>query len=218
MKFKCIVADPPYSFSDKLKMSSVKRSADSNYKTLVMSDIKALKVKELAEDDSFLALWVPSAMLEDGLEILKLWGFKYKQNCIWVKTKTQPLAGLLKAISRGNIKNYIDITKAFDLNEVLNFKMGHFFRQTHEICLIGTRGKMSKDLLNRSQRSVHLYPAMKHSKKPEQLQDMLDIMFKGNKLELFARRDRPNWTCKGNECFSSLGEDIRDSVEGLIKL
>lgn len=218
MKFKCIVADPPYSFSDKLKMSDVKRSADSNYETLKLSDIKSLKINELAEDDAFLALWVPSAMLEDGLEILKLWGFKYKQNCIWVKTKSEPLANLLKAIRRGDIKYYTNIIKAFDLNETLNFKMGHFFRQTHEICLIGTRGKVSKDLLNRSQRSVHLYPAMKHSKKPEQLQDMLDIMFKGNKLELFARRDRPNWICKGNECPSSLGEDIRDSIENLVKL
>jgi N6-adenosine-specific RNA methylase IME4 len=91
--------------------------------------------------------------------------------------------------------------------------MGRLFRQTHEICLIGTRGKIYKQLANKSQRSVGFAENLRHSAKPEDLQDSLEIMFpKARKLELFARRIRPDWTCLGNEID---GKDIRDALAAL---
>jgi N6-adenosine-specific RNA methylase IME4 len=96
--------------------------------------------------------------------------------------------------------------------------MGRLFRQTHELVLIGVRGKIYNHLENKSQRSVHFYPATKHSVKPELLQDMLENMFPADTnlcLELFARRDRKNWICAGNENKSTFGEDIRDSITRL---
>lgn len=211
MKFRIIVADPPYHFRDKLTMSDVKRGAASNYQgVLKISDLLALPVKQVAEDDALLALWVPSTHIPEGLEIMKAWGFKYKQTKIWVKTKQEKsLAKLLKKWEAG--------TGSFDFASILDFKMGHFFRQTHEVALIGARGSILKHLKSKSQRSVIVHPSTKHSAKPETLQDELEIMFPGtSNLELFARRERDKWITLGNEVGAC--QDIRQSLPELVKL
>jgi len=216
-KYICIVADPPYAFKDNLTMSNTKRGAASNYQgVLNIEELKKLPIDKLSADNSILALWVPSTLLVEGLDIMNAWGFKYKQNYIWVKTKINPLINL-KINKKDNISFIKDKIKSFLINDILAIKMGHLFRQTHEICLIGTKGKLQTLLKNKAQRSVSLFPATKNSTKPEYLQDSLDIMFSGKKLELFARRNRKGWDCFGNECPTSLGEDIRDSLEKLIK-
>jgi len=222
MRFDLIVADPPFQFNDSLTMSDVKRSSFSQYEVLKIKDIIALDVKSLAADNAVLALWVPSSMLADGLEAMDNWGFQQKQTWIWVKTKIDPLYSLIKTFRKGiynynklsfkdTIKMVQEVVEDFDLNSVLNFNMGRNFRQTHELCLIGTRGKVSKMLKNKSQRSVFIGPALsKHSEKPEELQDRLEKMYPGVKsLELFARRQRSGWECVGLDLN---GEDVRDSI------
>lgn len=205
MRFQVLVSDPPWNFSDSLAMASTKRGASSNYQTLNLEDLKSLPVKEVAENDAVLALWCPSSLLLEGLEVMNAWGFRQTQTHVWVKTKKIPLRNAVKNILSGE----------FRLDNILSFGMGRLFRGTHELALIGVRGKVYQYLLNKSQRSVHFYPGTKHSTKPEALQDMLDVMFNGNKLEMFARRDRPGWTCVGLECPSTLGIDIRDSLSAL---
>jgi N6-adenosine-specific RNA methylase IME4 len=202
MKFNIIVSDPPWSFSDQLKHNSVKRGSSSNYSTMTIEDIKNLNVKDISEDDAILVLWIPSSLLPQGLEVMKSWGFEFKQTHIWVKTKKEPLKNI------------------FNINSILAFGMGRLFRQTHEIALIGVRGKVYQYLENKSQRSVHLYPSLKHSKKPENMQNMLDIMFPffGKKLEMFARRDRKDWLCIGNESSLTKDEDIRNSIKRIINI
>lgn len=203
-KANIISCDPPWEFNDKLTMSDVARGAAANYPELNIEEIKNLKIKEISADDAILALWVPGSLLQQGLDVMKEWGFEYKQNYIWVKTK----------------KNI----EGLDINDSLAFGMGRLFRQTHEIALIGIRGKIYNYLKNKSQRSLSFYQATKHSKKPELLQDSLDLMFpdtdeyKLNRLELFARRKRNNWKCLGNESPESFGEDIRDSINKLISV
>lgn len=208
MRFRVIVSDPPWNFSDRLTMADVKRGASSNYAVLKNSVIKSLDVKSIAMDDAILALWCPSSLLDVGLEVMHEWGFEFKQTHIWVKTKKKPFAFISK------LKEFL-FTKetAEDLNSCLAFGMGRLFRQTHEIALIGTRGKIYQHLKDKSQRSVHFYVATRHSEKPENLQDMLDKMFDGPKLEMFARRSRPGWECVGLECSPS--EDIRIALERL---
>lgn len=231
MKHHIIVADPAWNFSDGLTMDSVKRGASSQYDVLDFKAIKALPVERVCADDALLALWVPSSMLVEGLEVMEAWGFKHKQTFIWVKVKVNPFEGIIKAIKKdsfnngktplnqtlfSSIKNTIE---SFDLNDALRFGMGRLLRNTHEIALIGTKGKIYSKLKNKSQRTVHFYKALKHSAKPEGLQDKLDIMFKGSrtaKLEMFARRQRKGWTCVGNEVEGPhFGEDIRDSLDRL---
>jgi N6-adenosine-specific RNA methylase IME4 len=225
MKFSVICADPCWSFSDKLKMSDVPRGASANYSTLSFTDIKNLKVKELVDPDgSLLALWVPSSLLKEGLEVMQAWGFSHKQTFIWVKTKLD-IFKKIKSIFKKVLKNQdqTKINEVFNsnhefLNQSTSFGMGRLFRQSHEICLIGISSpKIYKKLKNKSQRSVCFDSNFKHSQKPEKLQDSLELMFPNqNYLELFARRDKVNWITVGNECPSSFGEDIRESIEKLI--
>jgi N6-adenosine-specific RNA methylase IME4 len=193
-KFRVIVADPPWPFSDKLKMSDVARGAEANYSVMSIADIQQLPMQKFThKDGAILALWVPSSLLQEGLDTLKAWGFAHKQTYVWVKTK----------------KDWKGIQNC------LAFGMGRLFRQTHEICLIGTsNNKIYQALKNKSQRSVCLATNLKHSAKPDDLQKSLEMMFpKSKKLELFARRHRPKWVCLGNEICN--GEDIRDSLAKL---
>jgi N6-adenosine-specific RNA methylase IME4 len=227
-KFRIIVSDPPWSFGDELSMSKVKRGASANYDTLSISDLKDLQVQEIADEDAVLVLWCPSSLLSDGLAVMKAWGFRHTQTHIWVKTKKVPLRNLKRALLTA-FKQVVagqttvtfghliqDILSHFDLEGSLDFGMGRLFRQTHEIALVGVRGKVYDHLENKSQRSVHFFPSTKHSVKPEALQDMLEKMFpQGERLEMFARRNRQGWTCVGLECPSTMGEDIRDSLNRL---
>jgi len=232
-KFQVICADPPYSFADKLQQSDVKRGAAANYKTMTIADIKAMKVKEIADPNgAILALWVPSSLLQEGLDTMKAWGFKHKQTYIWVKTKKEPFSDFRSWITKSISKHpqilydkfayfrAIDAIKAslrnIDLHDILAFGMGRLFRQTHEICLIGTNNNGIYTLLkNKSQRSISFGENLKHSAKPEHLQDSLEVMFPNvNYIELFARRTRAGWTCLGNEVCN--GEDINDSLKKLL--
>lgn len=223
-KFEVIVADPAWSFSDRLTMSDVARGAASNYQVMSNKDIEQLPMKDFIHPDgSVLALWVPSSLLQEGLNTMKAWGFAHKQTYVWVKTKKEALYKPLKkiynhfkktgswswTISGTVIKKCLD---QLTFQGLLAFGMGRLFRQTHEICLIGiSDNKIYKKLQNKSQRSVSFAENLRHSAKPEDLQDSLELMFpKTSKLELFARRHRPGWVCLGNEICN--GEDIRVSL------
>lgn len=232
-KFSVLCVDAPWSFSDKLVMSDIPRGAASNYTTMSVSDIKSLPISEITDPNgAILALWVPSTLLPDGLATMSAWGFKHKQTYIWVKTKKDPLSffrkGLKKAaqaaiglanlpgpVIKKQLKSFAGALsdRPINLNDTLSFGMGRLFRQTHEICLIGiNNNKIYKKLSNKSQRSVSFAENLKHSAKPDNLQDSLDLMFPNeNKIEIFARRHRSGWTCLGNEVCD--GEDIRDSIK-----
>lgn len=228
MKYNVIVSDPPWPAKDELKMSATKRGASSQYKVLDIQAIKDLPVKDLSEDAAVLALWVPSWLLQEGLDVMKAWGFRQTQTHVWVKVKKSPLDKIKKDLfkilkSKDDLKTKLvsafDLTDRFDLSDVLSCYLGRLFRQTHEICLLGVRGKIYKQLEDKAQRSVHFGYNGKHSAKPENLQDMLDKMFpKATRLEMFARRSRAGWTCVGNECPSTMDEDIRDSLTRLKEL
>jgi len=232
-KFQIVVADCPWAFSDKLEQSDVKRGAAANYNTMTISQIKAMNIKSIIDPDgAVLCLWVPSSLLQEGLDTMSAWGFKHKQTYIWVKNKKQILPDFISWIKKSILKHpqivydkfayerainsVIENISKIDLEDLLAFGMGRLFRQTHEICLIGTNNnKIYKLLKNKSQRSVSFGENLKHSAKPEHLQDSLEIMFPGlNYLELFARRNKTGWTCLGNEVCN--GEDINDSIKKLL--
>jgi N6-adenosine-specific RNA methylase IME4 len=154
-----------------------------------VDDIAAMSqlVLDVCADDAVLALWVPNSLLSYGLRVVDQWGFTQKQVITWVKTTKD--------------------------NKKFAFGMGRYFRNCSESCLLATRGRPK--ILNHSIRNVFTSPALSHSTKPEVLQDMLEKLFEGEYLELFARRVRPKWVTAGNECPTTLGEDIRDSLKRL---
>ena len=201
MLYQVIIADPPWSFDDKLEKmrSGTRRSAASQYDVMSLEEIKALDVASLADPSGcLLALWVPGSFLEAGIDVYRAWGFKLKQQYVWVKTKKE-------------------LDQLSDPNDMLAFGMGRLFRQTHETALICTSGKSVYPLLeDHSQRSVSCATNQGHSIKPGNLHASLELMFpKANKLELFARRKVDGWTCAGNEID---GKDIRDAIQELAAL
>ena len=227
MKFSIIISDPPWEFSDRLTMSKVKRGAAAHYNTLSIDELCELKVKDICDPDgTVLCLWVIGSMLEDGLRVMKSWGFSQKQILVWNKIKQEPLQSLKKAIKSSNATTQSSIDKEIDqfsLNSTLSFGMGHLWRQCHEICLVGINNtKIYKKLKNKSQRSVFFAANEKHSTKPNALHESLDLMFpdtsdyKLNRLEMFARRQYPGWYSIGNEILvNGVAEDIRDSLARL---
>jgi N6-adenosine-specific RNA methylase IME4 len=223
-KQNMILCDGPWTFQDLLTMSKTKRGAASNYETLSNIDIINLPIKDIVADDAVCAIWVPSSLIEIGLSAMKNYGFIQKQTWIWAKSKKDPLINLKKSIKKeiknNNYESIIDLIDTFDVNDILNFFMGRIFRQTHELVLIGTRGKANKYIENKAQRSVFIGKALKHSEKPEELQDRLELIFPklDNRIEFFARRQRQGWLCLGNEAPMSSKEDIRTSIEKLLCL
>lgn len=198
MKFNVILADPAWGFSDGLKKMKrkTKRSAQSQYKTMSLEEIKALPVADLADPAGcVLALWVPSSMLHAGLEVMKAWGFNFKQTFVWVKLKKKHKSEA-------------------DWNNSLRVGMGRLFRQSHEIVLLGTSGKsIYKMLQNRSQKSVMFDMNVVHSRKPDLLHDRFDLMFPNtNKVELYGRRTRQGWVVLGDQID---GVELQESIPAL---
>jgi N6-adenosine-specific RNA methylase IME4 len=172
MKYRVVIADPPWAFDDGLVMGKTRRGASAHYATLPTGDIAAIPVADWCEPDAVLALWTPAALLADGLAVMAAWGFRQTQVVVWVK-RTR--------------------------NGGLQMGMGRQFRSACELALIGVRGSPTPE--SRSERNVFECAPLGHSVKPDTLHAMLARMYPGGPfLELFARRAVPAWTCVGLEC------------------
>lgn len=91
-KYRVIYADPPWKYNDKMEIASAAGGegygpADTHYPTMAISELCALSVADIAEDDAVLFLWTTSPLLENTFDIIKAWGFKYKTSFIWDKIK-----------------------------------------------------------------------------------------------------------------------------------
>lgn len=172
-KYSIIYADPPWSYKVWSKKGNG-RSAESHYHCMEKKDIQDLPVKEIAADNSVLFLWVTYPCLEEGLELIKAWGFTYKTCAFsWVKMnkkKDTPFVG-----------------------------MGYYTRANNEICLLATKGK-PLPRLSRSVEQVILSKIGRHSEKPAEIRDRIVSLFGDLKrIELFARTTADGWDCFGNE-------------------
>ena len=119
-KFKTILADPPWQFQNRTGKVAPEHKRLNRYGTLTLDDIKALPVAEAAADTAHLYLWVPNALLPEGLSVMQAWGFQYKSNIIWQKIRKDGGPD-----GRG---------------------VGFYFRNVTEILLFGTRGKGARTL------------------------------------------------------------------------
>lgn len=198
MRYQVICADPAWGFNDNLKKMKrkVKRAASAQYGVMTPAQVAAIPVASVADPTGcLLALWVPCSLLATGMDVMKAWGFHYKQLFVWVKLKK-------------------GFREEEDWNNSTRVGMGRLFRQSHEIALIGTSGKSVYPLLeDHSQRSVAFDLNEGHSIKPGTLQDRLVTMFpQADRLEMFARRQRSGWTCAGNGID---GKDISQAIQEL---
>ena len=173
-KYSTIYADPPWRFQNRTGKVAPEHKRLNRYETMELEDIMALPVAQVAAEKSHLYLWVPNALLPDGLAVMKAWGFEYKGNIIWEKVRKDG-----EPDGRG---------------------VGFYFRNVTEILLFGVRGGGNRTLPPaRSQ--VNLLRAQKreHSRKPDEFIPLIERCSPGPFLELFARGDREGWAMWGNQ-------------------
>jgi N6-adenosine-specific RNA methylase IME4 len=173
-KFGAILADPPWQFTNRTGKMAPEHKRLSRYGTLSLGDIAALPVAQLAAEPAHLYLWVPNALLPEGLLVMKAWGFDYKSNIVWHKIRKDGGSD-----GRG---------------------VGFYFRNVTELILFGVRGKNARTR-EPGRRQVNLLATRKreHSRKPDEQYDVIEACSPGPYLELFARGARHDWAVWGDE-------------------
>jgi N6-adenosine-specific RNA methylase IME4 len=173
-RYQTVLADPPWQFQNRTGKMAPEHKRLSRYATMKLPQIAALPVGEIVADTAHLYLWVPNALLPEGLEVMKAWGFHYKANIIWHKVRKDGGPD-----GRG---------------------VGFYFRNTTEIVLFGVRGKNARTLAP-GRRQVNFLATRKreHSRKPDELFDIIESCSPGPRIELFARGPRKGWKVWGNQ-------------------
>ena len=173
-RFKTIMADPPWQFVNRTGKMAPEHRRLSRYSTMTLDEIMALPVASVADTTSHLYLWVPNALLPEGLAVMKAWGFEYKSNIIWHKIRKDGGSD-----GRG---------------------VGFYFRNVTEVILFGVRGKNARTLApGRTQVNYLATRKREHSRKPDEQYDIIESCSPGPYLEMFARGTRPGWAMWGNQ-------------------
>ncbi len=196
-KFKTVLADPPWQFVNRTGKMAPEHKRLNRYQTLRTREICEIPIELACDDPAHLYLWVPNALLPEGLEVMKAWGFTYKSNIVWHKVRKDGGPD-----GRG---------------------VGFYFRNTTELVLFGVRGKMRT--LQPGRRQVNIIRSMKreHSRKPDELYDVIEACSPGPYLELFARGTRPSWFAFGNQAdayiitWDTYGRNSQSNVQALAR-
>jgi N6-adenosine-specific RNA methylase IME4 len=175
-QFGTILIDPPWRFVNRTGKMAPEHKRLRRYPTMSFDEIAALPVGALAAPRSHLYLWCPNALLAEGLRIMQAWGFVYKTNLVWYKTRKDGGPD-----GRG---------------------VGFYFRNVTELLLFGTRGKLRTKQAGRKQVNVLIARKQEHSWKPEEQYGLIEACSPGPYIELFARRQRAGWTCWGDQAES----------------
>jgi N6-adenosine-specific RNA methylase IME4 len=172
-RYSTILADPPWQFQNRTGKMAPEHKRLLRYPTMELQEIMDLPVSRLAAAKSHLYLWVPNALLQEGLKVMEAWGFTYKCNLVWYKVRKDGGPD-----GRG---------------------VGFYFRNVTELVLFGVRGSMRT--LQPGRRQVNLLATQKreHSRKPDEIYRLIEGCSPGPYLELFARFRREGWDQWGNE-------------------
>jgi N6-adenosine-specific RNA methylase IME4 len=172
--FPTVLADPPWRFQNRTGKIAPEHRRLNRYETMTVEEICGLKVAGICESTAHLYLWVPNALLPDGLRVLREWGFEYKSNLVWHKIRKDGGPD-----GRG---------------------VGFYFRNTTELVLFGTRGKNARTLPP-GRRQVNIVKTRKreHSRKPDEMYELIEECSPGPYIELFARGTRDGWSTWGDQ-------------------
>ncbi len=160
-KFGAILADPPWQFENRTGKVAPEHRRLCRYPTMPLREILDLPVADAAAEKSHLYLWVPNALLPDGLTVMEAWGFAYKSNIVWQKIRKDGGPD-----GRG---------------------VGFYFRNATELLLFGIRGGLRTLAPARSRVNVISSRKQEHSRKPEEQYELIEACSPGPWLELFAR-------------------------------
>jgi len=171
--FQTVLADPPWRFQNRTGKVAPEHKRLSRYDTMTWKDIAALPVADLTAKEAHCYLWVPNALLDEGLKVLEAWGFTYKSNLVWYKTRKDGGPD-----GRG---------------------VGFYFRNVTELILFGVKGRLRTLPPGRSQVNLLATRKREHSRKPDEIFPLIESCSPGPFLELFARYPQPGWTVWGDE-------------------
>lgn len=173
-RFTTILADPPWQFMNRTGKVAPEHRRLSRYGTMTLPEIEALPVVEAAASAAHLYLWVPNALLPEGLAVMRAWGFAYKSNLVWHKLRKDGGSD-----GRG---------------------VGFYFRNVTELILFGVRGRNARTLPpGRSQVNYLGTRKREHSRKPDEQYPLIEACSPGPYLELFGRGRRAGWAVWGNQ-------------------
>lgn len=173
-KFATVLADPPWQFINRTGKVAPEHKRLNRYGTMKLEEICSLPVQDALAPTAHLYLWVPNALLPDGLQVMKAWGFEYKSNIVWHKLRKDGGSD-----GRG---------------------VGFYFRNVTEILLFGVRGKNARTLdPGRTQVNYLGTRKREHSRKPDEQYKLIESCSPGARLEMFSRGTRPGWTVWGNQ-------------------
>lgn len=173
-KFATVLADPPWQFQNRTGKMAPEHKRLQRYPTMSLKEIKDLPVEAIVADTAHLYLWVPNALLAEGMQVMEHWGFTYKTNLIWYKIRKDGGPD-----RRG---------------------VGFYFRNVTEMILFGVRGKNARTLQpGRSQENIISSRKREHSRKPDEQYDLIEACSSGPHIELFARGPRKGWFVWGNQ-------------------
>lgn len=171
--FKTVLADPPWRFANRTGKVAPEHRRLDRYSTMTLDAIKKLPVASVMSDNAHLYMWIPNAMLPDGIAVMQAWGFRYMSNIVWAKRRKDGGAD-----GRG---------------------VGFYFRNVTELILFGVRGSMRTLSPARSQVNMIETRKREHSRKPDEQYELIEACSPGPHLELFARHRREGWTVWGDE-------------------
>ena len=172
-QFATILADPPWQFQNRTGKMAPEHKRLLRYPTMELPEILELPVSRLAAARCHLYLWVPNALLAEGLKVMHRWGFTYKSNMVWYKIRKDGGPD-----GRG---------------------VGFYFRNVTELVLFGVRGSMRTLKPGRTQVNLFCTRKREHSRKPDEIYDIIEACSPGPYVELFARFSREGWSQWGNE-------------------
>lgn len=172
-KYKTVLADPPWPFKNRTGKMAPEHKRLYRYPTMTLEEIMGLPVDQITDSNAHLYLWVPNALLKEGIEVLEAWGFTYKTNIVWYKVRKDGGPD-----RRG---------------------VGFYFRNVTELILFGVKGKMRTLKPGRTMPNIIVAPKTVHSRKPDEVYRIIEQCSPGPYIELFARSKRPGWTAWGNE-------------------
>lgn len=176
--FQTVLADPPWRFANRTGKVAPEHRRLDRYGTMELAEIKALPVDDVTAQNAHLYLWVPNALLPEGIEVMKAWGFRYVSNVIWAKRRKDGGPD-----GRG---------------------VGFYFRNVTEPILFGVKGSMRTLAPARSTVNMIETRKREHSRKPDEQYDLIESCSPGPYLEMFARYAQPGWTAWGNEADESV--------------
>ena len=171
--WKTVLADPPWRFTNRTGKVAPEHRRLDRYSTLDVDAICSIQVSNVIARDSHLYLWVPNALLPEGLRVMEAWGYRYVSNVIWAKRRKDGGPD-----GRG---------------------VGFYFRNVTEIVLFGVHGSMRTLPHARSQVNMIETRKREHSRKPDEQYSFIEACSPGPYLELFARHPQPGWTVWGDE-------------------